>query len=227
MLSILHFYYVWPYCNNLPYWFFASAVLWPLFGSDEDSTMWGRRATEVSKARLFCAQRWLCRHCLCCCIIGSEDRLTLCMCRKKGGGGFWTMSYLFSTGCFLSAAATDWKQPRQGLRSGQRIKTHSWLSSVRSKWVSHRQNLRTLRQQMFRAIEKCYLPAVPSRDELQSNFSESLRVDKFTTCHNSLCPTGHTQKILENCIEYDKWTNHPNTLWTSMWLDEFHLRKLK
>lgn len=41
----------------------------------------------------------------------------LCMCGKKGGGGFRTMSYLFSTGCFLSAAVIDWKQPRQALHS--------------------------------------------------------------------------------------------------------------
>lgn len=35
------------------------------------------------------------------------------------------MSYLFSTGCFLSAAVIDWKQPRQALHSEQHIKKHT------------------------------------------------------------------------------------------------------
>lgn len=86
-------------------------IIWPLviclcflhqavFGSDEESKMWGRRAAEVSRARLSCAQCWLCWQYLCCCITGSEDRFTLCICRKKAGGGFWTRSCLFPTFSF-------------------------------------------------------------------------------------------------------------------------------
>lgn len=44
---------------------------------------------------------------------------------EKGAVDSLTMSYLFSTGCFLSAAVIDWKQPKQALRSEKHIKTHS------------------------------------------------------------------------------------------------------
>lgn len=41
--------------------------------------MWRWWATKASKAGLVCGQRRLCWHSLCCCFIGSEDRLTLCV----------------------------------------------------------------------------------------------------------------------------------------------------
>lgn len=61
---------------------------------------------------------------------GPTNCVCVRVCGKKGGGGFRTMSYLFSTGCFLSAAVIDWKQPRQALHSEHQNTLLSFLSVI-------------------------------------------------------------------------------------------------
>lgn len=72
----------------------------------DNQMKWAKRDYSVSStnfADTFSAvvsvapQDWL-NVCVCACV---NVCVSVWVCRKKGGGRFWTMSYLFSTGCFF------------------------------------------------------------------------------------------------------------------------------